>query len=108
MNRELLAKAFGDIDEQLIAQAYRPAPEDASSSSERVIHMKKKRIISLALAAALILALGAVAYAAGWIAPVFTAFVTLSLLLKSGSPEANLITRRWKRKTLLWRPRSSI
>ena len=27
MNRELLAKAFGDIDEQLIAQAYRPAPE---------------------------------------------------------------------------------
>ena len=29
MNRELLAKAFGDIDEQLIAQAYRPAPEDA-------------------------------------------------------------------------------
>ena len=52
MNRELLAKAFGDIDEQLIAQACRPAPEDAYSSSERVIHMKKKRIISLALAAA--------------------------------------------------------
>ena len=71
MNRELLAKAFGDIDEQLIAQAYRPAPEDASSSSERVIHMKKKRIISLALAAALILALGAAASAAGWIAPIF-------------------------------------
>ena len=88
MNRELLAKAFGDIDEQLIAQAYRPAPEDASSSSERVIHMKKKRIISLALAAALILALGAVAYAAGWIAPVFHSiryFVPASEERKPGS-----------------------
>lgn len=35
MNRELLAKAFGDIDEQLIAQAYRPAPEDACTYIER-------------------------------------------------------------------------
>lgn len=47
MNRELLAKAFGDIDEQLIAQAYRPAPEDASSSSERVIHMKRNVLFHL-------------------------------------------------------------
>ena len=66
MNRELLSKALCEIDESFIAEAYRPVPEAASGSSERIVHMKKKRIITFALAAALILALGAVAYAAGW------------------------------------------
>ena len=64
MNRELLSKALGEIDECFIAEAYRPVPEDASGSSERIVHMKKKRIITFALAAALILSLGVVAYAA--------------------------------------------
>ena len=63
MNRELLSKAIGDIDESFIAEAYRPVSEDATSSSERIKHMKKKRIITFALAAVLILALGATAYA---------------------------------------------
>lgn len=63
MNRELLAKAFGDIDESIIAEAYRPATEAASGSPERRIHMGKKRIITFALAAALILALGITAHA---------------------------------------------
>ena len=66
MNRELLSKALCEIDESFIAEAYRPVPEAASGSSERIVHMKKKRIITFALAAALILGLGAAAYAGGW------------------------------------------
>lgn len=64
MNRELLSEALGEIEEGFIAEAYRPVPEDASGSSERIVHMKKKRIITFALAAALMLSLGVVAYAA--------------------------------------------
>lgn len=63
MNRELLSKAVGNIDDRFIAEARFSIPEDASGASERIVHMKKKRIISLALAAALILALGTAAYA---------------------------------------------
>ena len=55
MNRELLSKALCEIDESFIAEAYRPVPEAASSSSERIVPMKKKRIITFALAAVLIL-----------------------------------------------------
>ena len=65
MNRELLSKALCEIDESFIAEAYRPVPEAASGSPERIVHMKKKRIITFALAAALILGLGTVAYAIG-------------------------------------------
>ena len=62
MKRELLSKAFGDIDESFILEAYCPVSEDASGSPERIVHMKK-RIITFALAAALMLALGITAYA---------------------------------------------
>lgn len=65
MNRELLLKAFGEIDEKYIAEAYRPVSEDASGSPERIVHMRKKRIITLALAAALLISLGIAAYSAG-------------------------------------------
>ena len=64
MNRELLSRAVGAIDDRFIAEAFLPLPEDASGSSERIVPMKK-RILTLALAAALLLALGAAAYAAG-------------------------------------------
>lgn len=64
MKRELLSKAFGEMDESFIMEAYRPVPEDASSASERIVHMKKKRVITIALAAALALALGITAFAA--------------------------------------------
>ena len=77
MNRELLAKAFGDIDEYIIAESYRPVTEAASSSPERIVHMKKKRIITLALAAALILALGVTAYATGF----FSIFLRIFAIL---------------------------
>ena len=65
MNRELLLKAFGDMDEGFIAEAYRLLPEAAASPSERIVHLKKKRIITLALAAALLLSLGIAAWSAG-------------------------------------------
>ena len=65
MNRELLSKALCEIDESFIAEAYRPVPEASSGSSERILRMGKKRIITFALAAALILALGVTAYAIG-------------------------------------------
>ena len=66
MNRELLSKAVGDIDDRFIAEARFSVPEAASGSPERIVHMKKKRIITFALAAALILAFGITAYATGF------------------------------------------
>ena len=71
MNRELLSKAVGGIDDLYIAEACIPVPEDTSCTSERIVHMKTKRIVTLALAAALILTFGVAAYAAenpifGW------------------------------------------
>lgn len=63
MKRELLSKAFGSIDDRFVLEAYRPVRKDASSSSERIAHMNKKRMIAFALAAALMLALGITAYA---------------------------------------------
>ena len=65
MNRELLSKAVGDIDDRFVAEARFSVPGDTTGSPERIVHMKKKRIITFALAAALILALGVGAYAAG-------------------------------------------
>lgn len=63
MKRELLSKAFGDIDESFVLEAYSPVPKDAASASERIVHMKKKRMMTFALAAALVLALSITAYA---------------------------------------------
>ncbi|MBR0040306.1 MAG: hypothetical protein IJP64_02895 [Oscillospiraceae bacterium] len=63
MNRETLFDALAGIDDRFIAEALRYSPEAASGSSERIVHLKKKRIISFALAAALILALGVTAWA---------------------------------------------
>lgn len=62
MKRELLSKVFGDIDDQYIAEAYHPA-WPAASGSERMIHMKKKKFITLGLVAALLLTLSVAAYA---------------------------------------------
>ena len=63
MNREKLFDALADVDEAYIAEALRYSPEASSGSSERIVHLNKKRMISFALAAALILALGIAAYA---------------------------------------------
>lgn len=65
MKREELSDVIGGIDETLILEASRYDSTLSDGSSERIVHMKKKRIIVFALAAALILALGAGAYATG-------------------------------------------
>ena len=63
MNREQAFDALADIDDAFVAEALRYSPGAASGSPERIVPMNKKRIISFALAAALILALGVAAYA---------------------------------------------
>ena len=63
MNREQLSNIISGLDDRRIAEAIRYAPEEAYVSSERMLYMKKKRLITLALAAALILALGITSYA---------------------------------------------
>ncbi len=63
MKRELLSKAVGDIDTGFIEEAYRPVREEVSVSSEIGIKLKKKRIVTLALAAALLLSAGITVFA---------------------------------------------
>lgn len=63
MNREDVFQALSEIDDRLIAEAVRYAPEHAAGSSERIVQMKRKRVFTIVLAAALILALGVAAYA---------------------------------------------
>ena len=63
MNRDRAFQALSGLDDKYIAEAIRYAPEDAAGAPERIVNMKKKRIITLALAAALLLALGVGAYA---------------------------------------------
>lgn len=65
MKRDCLSDAIGGIDGRFIAEAFSCDPEAASGPSERIVRMKTKRIVSLALAAALILSLGLAAYAVG-------------------------------------------
>ena len=64
MRREQLSTIICNIDDRHIAEAYQFNPDLCADSSERNVHMKKKRLITFALAAALILALGVGAYAA--------------------------------------------
>ncbi len=65
MNREKAFEALENLDERYIAEAVRYAPGDAAAPPERKTPMKTKRILTLALAAALLLALGVTAYALG-------------------------------------------
>ena len=63
MKRELLSRALGDIDERYLEEAYRAVP-GAAAPPERTVQMNRKRVLAFALAAALVLSLGAAAYAA--------------------------------------------
>ena len=63
MNRDRLFQALSGLDDRYVAEAIRYAPGDASGASERIVKMKAKRIITIALAAVLILALGITGYA---------------------------------------------
>ena len=62
MKRELLIQAFNNIDENYIAEAVYSTPKAASKAPERIVHLNRKRIITFALAAVLIVALAATAY----------------------------------------------
>ena len=64
MNREKAFEALENLDERYIAEAVRYAPGDAASAPERIVPMKRKRFLTFALAAVLLLALGVTAYAA--------------------------------------------
>lgn len=63
MNREQAFETLSELDDRFIAEAIRYAPGDASKPPERIVQMKKRKILAIALAAALILALGAAASA---------------------------------------------
>lgn len=63
MKRETISKALNGLDDRFISESAVFSPDTMQGSPERIVHMKKKRIVSLALAAALILALGVTAYA---------------------------------------------
>ncbi len=63
MKREQLSDIISNIEDRQIAEAYQFDPDHSSRSPERIEPMKKKRLITFALAAALLLALGIGAYA---------------------------------------------
>ena len=64
MRRETISRALNGMDEKYINEAAAFRPGAIQKPPERIVHMKKKRIITFALAAVLVLGLGAVAYAA--------------------------------------------
>ena len=64
MRREQLSRVFGNLEDRQIAEAFAFDPDRCDHAPERITAMKKKRIISLALASALLLTLGVAAYAA--------------------------------------------
>ncbi len=71
MKRETISLALNRLNDRHITDTETFSPGAVQSSPERIEHMKKKRIVTLALAAVLLLALGISAYAA-WGAPRYT------------------------------------
>ena len=67
MNRDQILQLLEAVDDRFLTESTRFDP--AQRPTERSAHMKSKRILTFALAAVLLLGLGAVAYAAGWIGP---------------------------------------
>ena len=65
MTREQVWDIIGDIDDRFVAEADQFDPKQCSRSPERIGVMKTKRILSFALAATLLLALGVGAFAVG-------------------------------------------
>ena len=64
MKRETITRMLNGLDDRYIGEA--AIPDFEQEGPERIVPMKKKRIITLALAAALLIALGVTAYAGGW------------------------------------------
>lgn len=63
MKREQLSDIIGNLDDRQIAEAYQFDPALCGRSPERIGRMKIKRIVTFALAAVLILALGVTGFA---------------------------------------------
>ena len=63
MKRETITAALNRLDDRFICEAAELRPGAIQETPERKTPMKTKRILTIALAAALILALGATAYA---------------------------------------------
>ena len=63
MTRQQLSAVICNIDDRHIAEAIVYQPEKAFFSRQKISPIRKKRISTLALAAALILSLGIAAYA---------------------------------------------
>ena len=63
MRRETITLMLNGLADEYISEAAAFCPASIQESPERIVPMNKKRIITFALAAALILALGATAYA---------------------------------------------
>ncbi len=63
LRQEQISRVIGNLDDRHIAECASYAPAGAAASPERSRRVKVKRIITLALAAALILSLGVTAYA---------------------------------------------
>ena len=63
MKRETITMMLNSLDDDYISEAEVFCPESIQESPERIVHMKKKRIVTFALAAALMLALAVTAYA---------------------------------------------
>ena len=58
MKRETITQALGGLDDRFVSEAAVYAPGTMQEGPERIVRMKKKRFLSIVLAAALILALG--------------------------------------------------
>ena len=72
MKRETLSLALNSLDDRHITDTASFSPETVQSSPERIVYMNKKRIVTFALAAVLMLAFGITAYAI-WGVPKWTA-----------------------------------
>lgn len=64
MKRETISEALNALEDRFVTEAADYRPGAIQETPERIVYMKTKRIISIALAAALVLALGIGAYAA--------------------------------------------
>ena len=71
MKRETISLALNSLDDRHITDTAVFSPERVQRSPERIVYMKRKRIITFALAAALMLVLGISAFAI-WGIPRFT------------------------------------
>lgn len=94
MKRETITRMLDAVNDEYISQTAVFDPGYIQEVPKRIVHMKKKRIITFALAAALILALGAGAYAIGrsWSHGMDRAYETASEEEKQAAEASGLVT----------------